>query len=66
MLEEYDLNLQAGPTGKYDALVLATPHQEYKNLTLEDMKALVVDTGLIADLKGVWRGKTGDLAYWSL
>ncbi|NFV81591.1 nucleotide sugar dehydrogenase [Magnetospirillum aberrantis] len=41
----------------YDALVVAVPHAPYGALSNETIAQMVRDGGLIADIKGVWRGR---------
>ena len=66
MQEEYGITLAKQPDGRYDAVILATPHKTYLNYTAADVAPLLTKDGLVADLKGVWRGKMGQLPYWSL
>jgi UDP-N-acetyl-D-galactosamine dehydrogenase len=66
MQEEYGITLAKQPDGRYDAVILATPHKTYLNYTAVDVAPLLTKDGLVADLKGVWRGKMGQLPYWSL
>ena len=40
----------------YDCLVAAVPHDAYANFTAENFTELVRPSGLVADLKGLWRG----------
>jgi len=64
--EEYGYELQAQPTGKYHALVVAVNHREYANLSQADLEKLMVDNGVLVDLKGLYRNKVQGLNYWSL
>lgn len=63
---EYGLNLAAGINGKYDAVVLAVAHDEYKNLSEEYLLSITNSNALFADLKGLYRNKFSKLKYWSL
>ena len=63
---EYGLNLAQGIHGKYDAVVLAVAHDEYKNLTEEYLLSITNPNALFADLKGLYRNKLKTLKYWSL
>lgn len=66
---EYGIELRTGPVeGQYDALIAAVPHQAYRDLGAGDLGARVKPGGLVADLKGIWRGRDlgPDLRYWSL
>lgn len=63
---EYGLDLAAGISGKYDAVVLAVAHDEYKNLSEEYLLSITNPNALFADLKGLYRNKFSKLKYWSL
>ena len=66
--EEYKLTLkdQAEP-GAYDAVIAAVNHQTYVDFDEVDFRQLLKDgEGTVIDVKGVFRGKTGTLDYWSL
>ena len=39
----------------YDALILAVPHDSYKQMGAAELKGLLKDGGLVYDLKGLWR-----------
>ncbi len=64
--EEYGYDMVEKVTGKYDAVVLAVQHEEYKNLTEDYFKLLLNEKGLFVDLKGIYKNKIKDLKYWSL
>ena len=66
--EEYELTLREAPeAGAYDAIIAAVNHDEYANFTESDFRHLLRQgEGTVVDVKGVFRGKTGDLDYWSL
>ena len=67
---EYGISLMEGLGGLagYDALVGAVSHAEYAKFGNEDFTRLVKAGGLIADIKGMWRGKQvpAGLERWSL
>ena len=50
----------------YDAVIIAVNHSEYKNLDEAWFKKILSKDGLIVDIKGVYKGKIKDIAYWSL
>ncbi len=53
--------------GAYDAVVIGVSHNEYMNLNEDFFKSLMKDgKGVVIDVKGLYRGKIKDLAYWSL
>ena len=66
--EEYELTLREAPeAGAYDAIIAAVNHDEYASFTESDFRNLLRQgAGTVVDVKGVFRGKTGDLDYWSL
>jgi UDP-N-acetyl-D-galactosamine dehydrogenase len=66
VMEEYGLSL-VQPGGKdYDAVIIATPHDKYLMLGASDLYNITRPTGLIADLKGIFKNKITERAYWSL
>jgi UDP-N-acetyl-D-glucosamine/UDP-N-acetyl-D-galactosamine dehydrogenase len=64
--EEYGLTLVKGDRQDYDAVIIATPHDKYLLLTAEDLYKMTRPTGLIADLKGIFKNKISERSYWSL
>ncbi|MPY68859.1 MAG: nucleotide sugar dehydrogenase [Alphaproteobacteria bacterium] len=40
----------------YDCIIGAVPHEPYVAFTAETFRALLGDRGLVADVKGMWRG----------
>ena len=55
---EYGLTLDPGALdATYDVVVAAVPHDAYRDLSAGRIAALVRGDGLIADLKGLWRGQ---------
>ena len=63
---EYGIKMADKPTGKYNAIIMAVPHKEYRSMTQDDFKALLVPHGLVVDIRGVFRSIIKDLDYWSL
>ena len=45
----------AAANGKYDCLVGAVPHREYRDLGAATFAQLLNPGGLVADIKGMWR-----------
>ena len=64
--EEYNLELQKEPTGKYDAVIMAVNHKEYRELDESWFSDLLADKGIIVDVKGALRGRIKKHTYWSL
>jgi UDP-N-acetyl-D-galactosamine dehydrogenase len=63
---EYGITLKDKSAGKYDAVIVAVPHKEYKDLDENYFRTLLNDNGILVDLKGLYRGKIKSLTYWSL
>ena len=64
--EEYGLNLVRNDGKDYDAVVIAIPHEPYLSLTDLDFVNMTRSSAMVADLKGIFRGKITSRAYWSL
>lgn len=63
---EYGFGLAGDANGKYNAVILAVNHKEYVSLQESDFVGLLHENGLVADLKGVLRGRFKSIKYWSL
>ncbi|MDC0664180.1 Vi polysaccharide biosynthesis UDP-N-acetylglucosamine C-6 dehydrogenase TviB [Marinobacter sp. SS21] len=51
---EYGITLKERPeSGYYDALILAVPHDQYVAKNVAELRSLMVDNGILFDLKGV-------------
>ncbi len=68
MIHEYGVGLiEKAPANSYDAVIVAVNHVQYKNMSENDFKNLLVDgKGVFVDVKGIFKGKINDLEYWSL
>jgi len=64
--EEYGYEIVDKTTGKYDAVIVAVQHKEYKNLDENYFKSLMTEKGIFIDLKGIYKNKINSLTYWSL
>ncbi|MDX2061428.1 MAG: nucleotide sugar dehydrogenase [Bacteroidia bacterium] len=64
--EEYGITLSAAPAGPYDAILLAVAHQEYRKLEPSYFEQIGAPDVLVADIKGMFRGRITNLRYWSL
>jgi UDP-N-acetyl-D-galactosamine dehydrogenase len=64
--EEYRISLKDKPSGRYDALIVAVAHLEYRDLDEAWFSNLLNDKGVLVDLKGLYRGRIKSLTYWSL
>ncbi len=64
---EYGFDLIDTLRNDYDAILVAVNHKPYLAYSETDFKNMLKDgKGILADLKGVFRGKINDLTYWSL
>ncbi|WP_120498653.1 nucleotide sugar dehydrogenase [Kiloniella sp. EL199] len=52
----------------YDCVIGAVPHNGYRALTNTNIQQIIKPTGLIADMKGMWRDRRFDngYGYWCL
>jgi UDP-N-acetyl-D-galactosamine dehydrogenase len=65
---EYGFGLVPEPQkNAYDAVIVGVSHKEYLDLDEAFFKSLLRDgKGAVIDIKGLYRGKFKELAYWSL
>jgi UDP-N-acetyl-D-galactosamine dehydrogenase len=67
--EEYGLTIdQDALDRRYDVVLAAVPHGQYRAMPSAAVEALVNEGGLIADLHGIWRQASfaDSLDRWSL
>jgi len=64
--EEYGLKLCTKEEKDYDAVIITVPHRPYMNLDDNYFKNITKDKAVIADLKGIYKGKIKSREYWSL
>jgi UDP-N-acetyl-D-galactosamine dehydrogenase len=63
---EYGFGLAKDISNEYDAVIIAVPHEPYKELDEEYFASITKKDGLIADLKGMYRNQITKRTYWSL
>jgi UDP-N-acetyl-D-galactosamine dehydrogenase len=63
---EYGFGLKSSPEGKYHAVVVAVNHNDYVGLPESYFQNLLIEKGILADIKGVYKGRISNLQYWSL
>jgi UDP-N-acetyl-D-galactosamine dehydrogenase len=63
---EYGFELTAELSKDYDAVVVTVPHNQYKTLGDAYFASITKPHAMIADLKGIFRGKINSRTYWSL
>lgn len=66
MEHEYGFGLTEKTGGDYDAVIITVPHRDYKSLDDAWFASISKPHALIADLKGIYRGKITSRNYWSL
>lgn len=66
LFENYGIRLVDKPKGKYQAVIVAVNHDDYVRKSEEDLDELLVNNGLIVDIKGVFREKIKKHHYFSL
>lgn len=63
---EYGFGLaEGGVSGPYDAVIVTVCHEPYAALDDAYFASITHPHGLIADLKGIYRGKIQNRPYWS-
>jgi UDP-N-acetyl-D-galactosamine dehydrogenase len=63
---EYGFALTEKLSNDYDAVIVTVPHNDYKKLDDSYFSAITKPHAMIADLKGIYRGKITSRNYWSL
>jgi UDP-N-acetyl-D-galactosamine dehydrogenase len=63
---EYGFELHPEIGSNYDAVIVTVPHDPYRELGNEFFAGITKPGAMIADLKGIYRGKIQDRIYWSL
>lgn len=67
MQNGYGVSLMENPGSDYNAVIVAVNHAEYVKLTEDDFKGMMSGgSGVLVDVKGMYKGKIQDLEYWSL
>jgi UDP-N-acetyl-D-galactosamine dehydrogenase len=67
MMHEYGVELKTQCDDNYDAIIVAVNHKEYLGLNEFYFKGILKnETGLIVDVKGIYRGSIKEIEYWSL
>jgi UDP-N-acetyl-D-glucosamine/UDP-N-acetyl-D-galactosamine dehydrogenase len=62
---EYGFGLADGIGKDYDAVIVTVCHEPYANLDDAYFASITKPNALIADLKGIYRGKVKNRNYWS-
>jgi len=62
---EYGFGLNKIGKG-YNGVIVAVNHKEYMDLDEKFFASILVDKGVLVDVKGIYKGKVKKLPYWSL
>jgi UDP-N-acetyl-D-galactosamine dehydrogenase len=63
---EYGFELTSELTNDYEAVIVAVPHKAYLDMDDSAFAGITKPNAMIADIKGVFRGKILSRKYWSL
>lgn len=63
---EYGFELTSKLSNDYDAVLITVPHDDYKKLDDAYFASITKEHALVADLKGMYRGRIQSRKYWSL
>ena len=63
---EYGFELTQNLSADYDAVIITVPHNDYLAYDDHSFAGLTKEHAMIADLKGIYRGKITSRIYWSL
>jgi len=63
---EYGFELTGNLASDYDAIIITVPHTAYLNMDDKAFAGITKSHGMVADLKGIYRGKISSRNYWSL
>jgi UDP-N-acetyl-D-galactosamine dehydrogenase len=62
---EYGFGLADNVGKEYDAVIVCVSHEPYSELTEDYFESITKSHAIIADLKGMYRGKINNRKYWS-
>jgi UDP-N-acetyl-D-galactosamine dehydrogenase len=66
IMHEYKIELKDTHIGKYDAIIVAVAHHEYRTMKEADFMELSEKDGILIDVKGLYIDEVKTLIYWSL
>lgn len=64
--QEYGIELKEQPSKDYDAIVVAVAHKDYILLDENYFISVSNEKAVLGDIKGLYRHKIKNMAYWSL
>jgi UDP-N-acetyl-D-glucosamine/UDP-N-acetyl-D-galactosamine dehydrogenase len=63
---EYGFELTTELSNDYEAIIITVPHNAYKKMDDAYFASITKPIAMIADIKGIFRGKINSRTYWSL
>ncbi len=66
LMHEYGFELTKNTGNDYDAVIVTVPHSPYKALDDAYFASITKSHAMVADLKGIYRGRMNARRYWSL
>lgn len=66
LMHEYGFELTPELADDYEAIIVTVPHNNYLDMDDKAFADITKPHGMVADVKGVYRGKISSRAYWSL
>ena len=66
LMHEYGFELVSEIANDYEAVIITVPHAPYMKLEDDYFSTITKPKSLVADLKGMYRGKIKSREYWSL
>ena len=63
---EYGFELTDKILDDYSAVIVTVPHKDYLKMDDKDFSKITKPNAIIADVKGIYRGKIKNRTYWSL
>jgi UDP-N-acetyl-D-galactosamine dehydrogenase len=64
---EYNLEVQKATDEKFDAVILAVSHKEYKSKGINYIQTYLKENGVFVDIKGLYKNEQNQFKnYWSL
>jgi UDP-N-acetyl-D-galactosamine dehydrogenase len=66
LMHEYGFGLEERIGKDYDAVIVAVSHTPYTKLDEAYFKSITTPGAVLVDIKGMYRNKIKEMAYWSL
>ncbi len=66
LMHEYGFELTKEISNDYEAVIITVPHKAYMNMNDDEFAAITKPNAIVADIKGIFRGKINSRKYWSL